>query len=260
MLRPAHHVDSIERDTVLVFGAGASFGARCSAETPPPRGFELASYLLRWLDVNRLPAGPSRWIVEDDEDEDRPDVRLWDDYKELRPILERARDSGEPDSFERAMATLASAGRVRLLDSLNRVLTVSFLAGKACAFREGEDQYDMLFRALGPRLRAFLTPNYDLLGEEALRRVGGPFLVRGNDEHARCHRRLQNPRLRSTSLRSHARVAERRSRSRRGTQGPFGSASRSPSRAATTITPSTRSGPAIGMSSGTRTSTTGTAP
>jgi hypothetical protein len=163
---------AFQRDTVLVFGAGASFGARRSAEIRPPRGLELASYLLRWLDANKPAPGVSRWLVADDDDEDRPDIHLWDDYEELRPVLVRACNSTEPNAFELAMAELANAGRVRLLDSLNRVLAVSFLAGKASAFSEGEDLYDRLFRALGPRLGAIATPNYDLLAEEALHRLG----------------------------------------------------------------------------------------
>jgi hypothetical protein len=171
---PPPGTGSAERDTVLVFGAGASYGARPEVECGPPLGTALAAYLLQWLEVNRPRRRVGRLLIDDDDEQDAPDSRLWDDYKELRPILEQARDSGEPNAFELALADLGNAGRVGLLDSLNRILAVSFLGGKACAFREGEDLYDRLFRAFGARLRAIVTPNYDLLAEEALHRVGVP--------------------------------------------------------------------------------------
>ena len=42
---------SAQRDTVLVLGAGASYGARPHAYLSP-LGAKLACYLLRWLEVN----------------------------------------------------------------------------------------------------------------------------------------------------------------------------------------------------------------
>jgi hypothetical protein len=178
---PPPRTDSVERDTVLILGAGASLGARPEAECRPPLGAALAGYLLHWLEVNKPRRRVGAWSpgVDDDEENDKPDKRLWYDFEELRPVLEKARDCGAPDGFERAMSELADASKTGLLHSLNRVIAVSFLGGKACAFCEGEDLYDQLFRALGNRLRAIVTPNYDTLAEEALGRTGASYWYAG---------------------------------------------------------------------------------
>jgi hypothetical protein len=173
---------SVECDTVLVLGAGASRGARADMECRPPLGTDLAAYLLRWLEVNEPPKRRGEWRSITDEEGDEPDEDLWDDFDELRPVLEKSRYSGTPDGFERGMVELASARNVRLLGSLNRIMTVAFLGGKGCAFLEGEDLYDRLFRALGTRLRAIVTPNYDLLAEEALRRAGASYCYGGTTD------------------------------------------------------------------------------
>jgi hypothetical protein len=163
---------AVERDTVLVLGAGASYGARLAARLQPPRGYELAEYLLRWLaanDPSKRDENWSRWL---DGDEADPDDGMWARYDELRALLERARDLKGPDGFECIMAELADKSAVDLLNEVNAVVAVSFLGGEGCAFEEGVDLYDRLFQALGERLRGIVTPNYDILAEEALERVG----------------------------------------------------------------------------------------
>jgi len=66
-----------------------------------------------------------------------------------------------------------------LLDKVNKVICVALLGGRATAFAPGKDLYDQLFDLLGSSLRSVVTPNYDLLAEEALDRVGLTHRYRG---------------------------------------------------------------------------------
>jgi hypothetical protein len=61
------------------------------------------------------------------------------------------------------MAQLLAAKDRRALTKMNSVIALSFLLGGGCAFVPGKDLYDELFAKLGRRLRAIITPNYDLL-------------------------------------------------------------------------------------------------
>jgi hypothetical protein len=168
---------SIERDTVLVLGAGASLGARverAAFERTPPLGKDLAGYLLGWLEQNDARDPERRRQAALEYDEGRPSSRLWDDHEAIDGLLRRARDWGSDDGFERVMSELAGRPEIGLLATLNAVIAVSFLGGDACGFDEGPDGYDALVSAVGPRLRAVITPNYDLLLEEALARPAMP--------------------------------------------------------------------------------------
>ncbi len=161
-----------ERDTILVLGAGASLGARAGFALTPPLGKDLAGYLLRWLEENDPRDPDRRRTASLDYDAGRPSARLWDDYEALRDLLKRARDWGSDDGFERVMSELAAAPERGHLATLNAVIAVSFLGGTACGFDEAPDGYDTLVSALGSGLRAVITPNYDILFEEALPRSG----------------------------------------------------------------------------------------
>ncbi len=168
------------RDIVLVIGAGASFGARAKHAPAPPLGKDLAGYLLRWFDRNQPREGdimhthsarhghtatsppPPRLYRHDEHD---PDVR---------PILQKAVALAKKSAtgFEELMAQLLAAKDRRALTKMNSVIALSFLLGGGCAFVPGKDLYDELFAKLGRRLRAIITPNYDLLDVEALDRCG----------------------------------------------------------------------------------------
>jgi hypothetical protein len=104
------------------------------------------------------------------DEEANPDHDLWNHYDELRRWLERASSFETNDGFERVMSELAERSRRDLLDELNAVIAASFLGGKGCAFAEGPDRFDRLFMSPRLRLRAIVTPNYDILAEEALGR------------------------------------------------------------------------------------------
>jgi hypothetical protein len=167
------------RDTVLVLGAGASFGARPHGQRRPPLGTGLATYLLHWLQTNDPRTDGHRSLLDGDDAD--PDEDLWDDYKELRALLEKAQGFGTADGFGRVMSELADGSKVGVLYALNSVIVASFLGGRDCAFEEEPDLYDRLFSALAGRLRAIVTPNYDILAEEALTRAGLPHYYGGVD-------------------------------------------------------------------------------
>jgi hypothetical protein len=170
--------------TLLVFGAGASHGARSHPRPSPPLGNQLAGYLLDWLKNNEPGRSDPLWPSLVQEDEADPDDSLWETYDELRPLLERARDvaASEGGGFERVMSDLADASRVGLLNALNAVIASSFLGGRGCTFEEEIDLFDRLFAALEPRLRGIVTPNYDILSEEALKRLKIPYFAVGSSD------------------------------------------------------------------------------
>ena len=83
----------------------------------------------------------------------------------------RAQAFGTADGFERVMGELAEGSKVRVLYSLNSIIVASFLGGRECAFDEGADLFDRLFWRWANALQAVVTPNYDILTEEALTRI-----------------------------------------------------------------------------------------
>ena len=162
---------------MLVLGAGASFGAR-REEPRPPLGKQLASYLLGWFDANAPQDGDYEWAhaMEYELDGTAPPDRLYDGDPDVRPILERAveRSRSSDTGFEDVMDEVMRepSGSRAGLERLNEVLAISLLGGRACAFERKTDLYDELFSLLCPRLRSIITPNYDVLAEEALERIG----------------------------------------------------------------------------------------
>jgi hypothetical protein len=177
------------RDTVLVIGAGASYGARMSKprEHRPPLGRDLASYLLGWYDENAPRAEHfEAWnmAMEDETNESAPSDELYEFAAEVRAVLAEAVALCTPDNplgFEQVMAKLLLDGEDNrhVLTKLNSVIAVSFLGGKKCSLGREEDAYDKLFDRMKDGLRSVITPNYDLLCEEALKRVGLTFQYAG---------------------------------------------------------------------------------
>lgn len=178
------------RDVVLVIGSGASYGARPRAapHLRPPMGNALAAYLLRWFDANAPRDNDPLWgnSMGNPRDFGAPSKSLYRsspkfDDPDLRPILVRAveRSVTSSTAFEDVMNELLREETRRSLDKVNDVICYSFLCGRECAFPEEEDLYDQLFSGLRASLRAVITPNYDLLVEEALERVGLTYRCRG---------------------------------------------------------------------------------
>ncbi len=177
------------RDTVLVIGAGASRGARMGEprERRPPLGKDLARYLLDWFDENAprdYRFDPWNMAMEDETDETAPSDELYEFAAEVRAALAKAVALCTPDNplgFEQVMAKLLLEGEQNrhVLTKVNAVIAVSFLGGKKCSLGRAEDDYDELLRPTKDRLRCVITPNYDLLCEEALDRVGLTFHYAG---------------------------------------------------------------------------------
>ncbi|MEO8798296.1 MAG: hypothetical protein ABI551_10455 [Polyangiaceae bacterium] len=167
---------------ILVLGAGASFGARCELLEPtPPLGDRLASYLLKWLDANdpgRL-SPLERMIAEDSLDASYPDPDIWrlGHLEEVNQLLAKIKREG---GFEATLnELLEQPGSWGTLTDLNRIISVAFLGGEGCAFEPNADRYDELLKEIGSQLCAVITPNYDLLFEEALERAGTVFFLAG---------------------------------------------------------------------------------
>lgn len=171
------------RDTVLVLGAGASYGAR---PTPPrpPLGGGLAGYLLRWFDANAPRDDDHDWRFRMSAplDGTAPAGSLFDDDPDVRPVLVRAaeRAASSAIGFEEVMDELLRERDRALLDKVNRVVCAALLGGRGTAFAPAVDLYDQLFARLRPSLRSIITPNYDLLAEEALERVELTYRYRGD--------------------------------------------------------------------------------
>lgn len=170
--------------TILVVGAGASFGARTNLAGQvgsPPLGDELAKYLLGWLEENdpaRLDH-VQRVLADYELDETYPYTGLWelDHIEELKALLaEIARDGGFEGTLNRLLDQQASWG---LLSDLNLVIASAFLGGVGCPFDPREDRYDQLINLPGREISAIISPNYDLLLEEALERSNRLFAYRG---------------------------------------------------------------------------------
>ena len=171
---------------MLAIGAGASHGARANAPCPPPVGRDLAGYLLRWFDANAPSDADPLWsnAMYNPRDFTAPSKSPFEDNPEVRPVLARAMGLSETSetAFEEVMYELLRGGDRRLLDKVNDVVCYALLVGReGCesAFDFGEDSYDKLFNVLRPALRSIITPNYDLLSEEALERVGLTYRYRG---------------------------------------------------------------------------------
>lgn len=172
------------RDTVLVIGAGASHGARMSEprERRPPLGKDLARYLLDWFEENAprdYRFDPWNMAMEDATDS-APSDDLYDFAAEVRAVLAEAVALCTPDNplgFEQVMAKLLREGEDNrhVLTKVNSVITVSFLGGKKCFLGRANDAYGELFDRMKDGLRSVITPNYDLLCEEALDQVGLTF-------------------------------------------------------------------------------------
>jgi hypothetical protein len=172
------------RDTVLVIGAGASYGAR-SNEPRPPLGAQLADYLLTWFDENAPNAVDREWSLRMGMplDATAPSEDLFDGDPDVRPILLQAAELSKTSTtgFEAVMAELLRDGNRTVLNKLNEVICFALLGGKACHFSRQADLFDELFMRLEPRLRGIVTPNYDLLAEEAIERTGLSYRYRGVD-------------------------------------------------------------------------------
>ncbi len=169
----------------LVVGAGASFGARDGPERPP-LGAGLGEYLLNWLRRNRPVDFAERTDMDNPHSSTAPSPELWEDGIDDR--LVSFLNSAMVD-FE------AAAGRMweeepELLEWLHRLLTWSMLLGRGCRFPQQADRYDELLLAL-PGFgegTAIITPNYDILIEEALIRAGREFHYPGARIAASEHR------------------------------------------------------------------------
>lgn len=167
--------EPVTRDTVIVIGAGASLGARPDGPRPP-LGSGLAQYLLDWYDANApREDDPLRSVLMTTPlDSETPSKWLYRKDPDVRPILAEAasRVDVKLTGFEAMMSELLAGQETRLLGKINQVICYALLTGKACAFARREDLYDRLFAALRSTIRAVVTPNYDLLAEEALERAG----------------------------------------------------------------------------------------
>ena len=164
------------RDTVLVIGAGASYGARPHARCRPPLGKDLANYLLDWFHANAPRDGDHVWnaAMQYELDGTAPSDGLFDDADGVRAVLDDATarsSTANPIAFEQVMGELLRDGNRGVLTKINSVIAVSLLGGRCCSFPRGANLYDRLFAPLRTRLRAIITPNYDLLSEEALDRA-----------------------------------------------------------------------------------------
>jgi hypothetical protein len=164
------------RDTVLVLGAGASYGARSTALRPPPIGKDLAGYLLRWFNANAPRDDDPLWsnAMYDPQDYVAPSKDPFRGDPDVRPVLVRAAQLSKTSdtAFEEVMYDLLRDEDRRLLEKVNEVVCYALLGGRESAFDAGQDLFDKFFAVLRPTLRAIITPNYDLLSEEALERVG----------------------------------------------------------------------------------------
>jgi hypothetical protein len=186
----AEDASVMARDTVLVIGAGASYGARqrrCRDESrqPPPLGAGLGKYLLDWYDANLPSDDDLEWSghVGNPRDPSAPSEDFFEKEPDVRSVLvetaKLAADSKTP--FEDIMSNLLREGSRDLLNKVNAAICFAMLCGRACVFERGKDLYDELFQRLGPSLRSIITPNYDLLAEEALERVSLSYRYRGVD-------------------------------------------------------------------------------
>lgn len=129
------------QDTVLVIGAGASYGAR-----PKPRrlqpllGKDLAGYLLRWFDRNQPREGDimhAHSARHEHTATSPPPPRLYrhDEHDpDVRPILLMAAALSENSStgLEELMAQLLADGDRDALTKVNSVIALSFLLGDGC--------------------------------------------------------------------------------------------------------------------------------
>jgi hypothetical protein len=171
--------EMMARDTILVIGAGASFGARSEDAHPPPMGSQLGRYLLYWYDANApdekdlARSAMMTWPL-DFETPSRSIYRNHHHDPDVRPILVRAaeRSATSDTGFEEVMDEILAEEHRETLDKVNLVLCFALMCGRACAFEPRPDLYDQLFSKLQGRLRGIITPNYDLLVEEALSRAG----------------------------------------------------------------------------------------
>jgi hypothetical protein len=151
----------VKQGTILVIGAGASYGARAGTH-PPPLGAELGEYLLGWLKLESEAGGAHDW----------PDC-LFD--SKLEGVIKKARKRrrcASGTNFERAMEKLLKRQERATLQGVNRLIAAALLGGEKREFASRPDRYDQLLEALRGELRGIITPNYDLLAEEALARVG----------------------------------------------------------------------------------------
>jgi hypothetical protein len=175
------------RDTVLVIGAGASYGARPDAPRPP-LGRGLGQYLLDWYDANAPRDSDPVWSVQmrNPLSFDSPGMALFRPDPDVRPTLVRAAELCKTSNtgFEHVMDELLHEEHRRLLDKVNLVICFALLGGRACAFERKVDLYDQLFTIVRPALRCIITPNYDLLDAEALERVGLKYRYRGATDPA----------------------------------------------------------------------------
>jgi hypothetical protein len=177
-------------ERVLLLGAGASYGARLNLAgppngPPPPRGCELAQYMLRWLRANDPKRAPrtdpsfGQHYIGSPSCANWAGDELWEDEHLVELIRaltavassERAQPAGEATPFEILMAdwTKAEDG-YRLFGPAHRSLAYSMNYGYRCAFVECPDRLDLLLAQEKPTI--VVTVKYDTLTEEALRRRG----------------------------------------------------------------------------------------
>jgi hypothetical protein len=161
---------------VLVLGAGASLGARHCSATRPPLGAGLAGYISRWLRANDpsrplriadamlhppasecpLYTGEELWRVE----------HLADVADAIDRVADQERTStstvGTP--FEALMNSWVDAedDRSDYIRCAQRILAMSMLVGRECAFHERPDLFDeLLARLVGRRRLMVISLNYD---------------------------------------------------------------------------------------------------
>jgi hypothetical protein len=158
--------------TILIVGAGASYGARDGCERPPC-GPALAGYLLRWWDVH----AHSEATFGDDGT--RPSSNLFEDVL-FNTNLRRWLVSAIRDGFEPAMRRLVDErdqpGHEWVdFSKINRIVAQALLTGPPNAFSAGSDRYDTLLRKLGfpEQPLSVISFNYDILIEEASARLQG---------------------------------------------------------------------------------------
>jgi hypothetical protein len=165
--------------TVIIFGAGASHGARVPPS--PPLGKDLLAYLDRYLQViqEHMALNPSGLPFRDDQQLDQ-----------LRSLIENAKKHRW--TYEQLVDHEVAKGNPynENLGLLNRLVVAAFIPPRTPwdpsiprldeAFEERPDVYDDFLRKLtekgyNPSNLIFVTLNYDVLFEEAIQRVGGNY-------------------------------------------------------------------------------------
>jgi hypothetical protein len=164
------------KHTLLITGAGASFGARTNDRrhpNPPPLGKHLARYILSWIDSWTPSQSRLTSYLENDPSTPSPEL-FGSSLRTTRHFFDLACSIGVEEAFERLIRINQPLGSLLPdVTTLNRVIAQALLTYKGGPFECGQDRYDELLLRLGFPEHGVtcVTLNYDLLLEEAVARV-----------------------------------------------------------------------------------------